>query len=54
MRQFRYRDLMSIMLALIVAGCLAGWAASVAVNYFEGDLNADGASPSQQQTVEPE
>jgi hypothetical protein len=54
MRQLRKLDLMLIILALIAAGGLAGWAASVAVEYFEGDLNVDGTSPSQQGTVEPE
>jgi hypothetical protein len=50
MRQLRHLDYMSIILALIVAGCLAGWAASVAVNYFDQD-DLNGA---QRQTVEPE
>jgi hypothetical protein len=50
MRRLRYLDYKSMILALIVAGGLAGWAASVAVNYFEGDA----PSPAQQQTVEPE
>jgi len=50
MRRLRHLDYMSIILALIVAGGLAGWAASVAVNYFE----ADAPIPAQQQSVEPE
>jgi hypothetical protein len=54
MRRLRRLDYMSIILALIAAGGLAGWAASVAVEYFEGDRNADGPNPSQQQTIEPE
>jgi hypothetical protein len=41
---------MSIILALIAVGGLAGWAASIAVNYFEGDA----PRPAQQQTVKPE
>jgi hypothetical protein len=53
MRRLRPLDYISIILALIVAGGLAGWAASVAVNYFEG-RNTDGPSPAQQQTIEPE
>ncbi len=51
MRWFRHLDYVSIILALIVPGGLAGWAASVAVNYFEDDLNADAPSPAQQQTT---
>jgi hypothetical protein len=35
---------MSIILALVVAGALAGWAASIAVDYLEGE----------QQTIDPE
>jgi hypothetical protein len=54
MRRLRRLDYISIILALIAAGGLAGWAASVAVEYFEGNLNAHAPSPTQQQTVEPE
>jgi hypothetical protein len=55
MRQLHTRDFMAIILALLVAGGLAGWAASVAVNYFDRDnLNTGGSSSAQQQTVDPE
>ncbi|SDS77563.1 hypothetical protein [Bradyrhizobium canariense] len=56
MRRFRNRDFVAIIFALLVAGALTGWAASVAVNYFERvDPDAgDRSSPAQQHTVDPE
>lgn len=48
MRPFRNRDFMALILGLLVAGGLAGWAASVAVNYFDQD------DTTQERTVDPE
>jgi hypothetical protein len=49
MRRLRRLDYLSIILALIVAGGLVGWAASVAVDYFES-----GSTTAPQQHTEPE
>lgn len=49
MRRLRNLDLLLIILALIVAGGLAGGAASVAVDYLES-----GSTIAPQQHTEPE